>query len=292
MSRDAMNGVTLSVVVPVYGCAPCLDVLYHRVFAALDQLQVTTELVLVDDCAPDDAWPIIARLAQADPRVRGVRLSRNFGQHAAITAGLDQARGTWCIVMDCDLQDPPEDIPRFYQRALEGFDVVLGKRKGMQASGFRRWASKTFFGWMSPFATETRDGRFGTFSILSRRVVNAFLAMQDRDRHYLFILRWLGFSTAVIEYDHGERHAGQSSYTLAKLIRHALSAVAFQSVALLEAMVVCGFGMGILGLLLAGALVLQYFVSVDPVPGWSSLAVLILVTSGILVWSVFSVEIE
>ena len=111
MSRDAMNGVTLSVVVPVYGCAPCLDVLYHRVFAALDQLQVTAELVLVDDCGPDDAWPIIARLAQADPRVRGIRLSRNFGQHAAITAGLDQARGTWCIVMDCDLQDPPEDIP-------------------------------------------------------------------------------------------------------------------------------------------------------------------------------------
>jgi glycosyltransferase involved in cell wall biosynthesis len=109
--------VELSVVVPVYGCADCLEALYQRLSPVLQACASSYEIILVDDCAPDGAWQVIRRLSEQDPRVRGLRLSRNFGQHAAITAGLAECAGERAVVMDCDLQDPPEAIPALVQRA-------------------------------------------------------------------------------------------------------------------------------------------------------------------------------
>ncbi len=128
----------MSVVVPVYGCEPCLEHLHERLSATLDDLG-PYEIVLVDDRAEDGAWPEIERLARLDSAVRGVRLSRNFGQHAAITAGISRARGEWIVVMDCDLQDPPEDIPRLFAKALEGHDIVFGRRTHKPTGPMRRW---------------------------------------------------------------------------------------------------------------------------------------------------------
>ena len=119
----------LSVVVPVYGCAGCLPELHRRITATLEALRIAYEIVLVDDRSQDGAWEVIGGLAREDPHVRGVRLSRNFGQHLAITAGLAESRGDWAVVMDCDLQDPPEEIPRLLEQGLRGFDVVHGRRQ-------------------------------------------------------------------------------------------------------------------------------------------------------------------
>jgi dolichol-phosphate mannosyltransferase len=274
----------LSVVVPVYGCGPCLHELHRRATATLEAMGVTYELVLVDDCADDGAWEAMADLAAGDPRVRGVRLSRNFGQHAAITAGLAQARGEWTVVMDCDLQDPPEEIPRLYAKAMEGHDIVLGRRAASRHHKGRRLGSQLYFRVMSAFTGLPFDGSFGTFSIISRKVVTAFLQFQDQDRHYLFILHWLGFRQTAVDYDHRERSIGKSSYSPLRLLQHALDGVFFQTTVALRLIVAAGFVMAALGALIAVYLVITRITG-GAAPGWTSLAVFTLTTGGFTIIS-------
>src|SRR5947209_1769783 len=136
--------VQLSVVVPVYGCADCLVALHERLTRAIAPIARSYELVFVDDRSVDDGWAVLQRLASGDPHVNAFRLSRNFGQDAAITAGLAQARGDWAVVMDCDLQEAPEDIPRLWAAAQGGHDIVRTTRRGWRHSAFRRWTSRTY----------------------------------------------------------------------------------------------------------------------------------------------------
>jgi glycosyltransferase involved in cell wall biosynthesis len=276
--------VDLSVVVPVYGCAACLEALHRRLTAALAGAVPSYEIVLVDDCAPDDAWNVIARLARADSRVRGIRLSRNFGQHAAITAGLAECKGRRALVMDCDLQDPPELIPQLYQKALAGHDIVLARRKRKRHSVFRRLAAALYFRLLGVLSNRRFDGEFGAFSIVSRPVIDAFLRFQDRDRHYLFILYWLGFDAAAVEYEHADRHSGTSAYSLRALLSHAFGGIMFQTTRVLRWIVYFGFAVSAAGALLAGCLVYLWFTRTPP-PGWTSLAVLVLVIGGFIIMS-------
>jgi polyisoprenyl-phosphate glycosyltransferase len=276
--------VELSVVVPVYGCADCLEVLYRRLTPVLQACTASYEIVLVDDCAPDGAWDVIRRLAEQDPRVRGLRLSRNFGQHAAITAGLAECSGEHAVVMDCDLQDPPEAIPQLYQHARAGHEIVLGRRKRKKQSRFRQLAASVYFRLLGAVSAHRFDGEYGAFSIISRHVIDTYLRFRDRDRHYLFILYWLGFGATSIEYDHAPRHSGQSSYSLRTLLRHAFHGLVFQTTALLRWIVYFGFCISLAGALLAAYLLFVSF-SHTPPPGWTSLAVLILLIGGFVIMS-------
>src|SRR5947209_19374946 len=158
--------VRLSVVVPVYGCAGCLEPLYQRLTRSLAQITDDYELVLMDDRSADGGWEVLQRLARSDARVRAFRLSRNFGQDAAITAGLAQARGDWAVVMDCDLQEAPEDIPRLWAAAGEGYDIVRTTRRGWRHSAFRRWTSRTYR--RLPVETDVRPD-YSNLSLLSRQ---------------------------------------------------------------------------------------------------------------------------
>src|SRR5215212_8738335 len=214
------NGGTpeLSAVVPVYGCRDCLQVLHARLSAALSDISPDYEIVLVDDRSPDRAWDVLEGLAERDPHTVAIRLSRNFGQHAAITAGLTEARGDWVVILDCDLQDPPEDIPRLYAKALDGYDIVFGRRKEKPTTWWRRQTARMYFRGLSVFSGASIDGQYGTFSLISRPVVDAFLRFKDKDRHYLFILYWLGFRTTSVDYEPAPRLAGESSYSLRTLI--------------------------------------------------------------------------
>ena len=274
----------VSVVVPVYGCARCLDALRARLHTALTECGASYEIVFVDDRSPDDSWTTLRELCAQDPAVRAFRLSRNFGQHAAITAGLAQARGRSVVVMDCDLQDPPEAIPVLLQRAREGFDVVFARRKEKKHSLYRRISAKAYFALMNLFNRSRLVGDYGCFSMISRRVVEAILTLGDRERHYLLMLHWLGFSTSEIEYEHAHRHSGSSSYTLKRLLQHALSGMLFQTTVLLRWIVYLGFFVSTAGALLAIWFVYQYFVH-NVLPGYTSLAVLILVIGGFIIIS-------
>lgn len=276
--------VALSVVVPVYGCADCLEALYRRLTPVLEACAASFEIVLVDDCAPDGAWKVIVRLAGQDPRVRGVRLSRNFGQHAAITAGLAECSGEHAVVMDCDLQDPPEAIPQLYELARAGHEIVLGRRKRKKQSLFRRLAASVYFRLLGAVSGHRFDGEYGAFSVISRPVIDTYLRFRDRDRHYLLILYWLGFDATAIEYDHAPRHSGQSSYSLRTLLRHAFHGLVFQTTVLLRWIVYFGFLVSVAGVLLAAYLIFVSFFRTPP-PGWTSLAVLILLIGGFVIMS-------
>ena len=146
-----------TIVSPVYRAENLLDELVRRIQASMSPLTENYEIILVDDCGPDNSWARIQAQAARDPRIRGVRLSRNFGQHKAITAGLDLARGEWVVVMDCDLQDQPEEIPALYQHARnEGYDLVLARRVERQDSWFKRQGSAAFYHILS-YLTETKQ---------------------------------------------------------------------------------------------------------------------------------------
>jgi len=196
----------LSVVVPVYGCADCLAALHARLTDSVRTITDRYELVFVDDRSVDDGWAVLVRLAREDPHVRAFRLSRNFGQDAAITAGLTQATGAWTVVMDCDLQEAPEDIPRLWAAAGEGYDIVRTVRRGWRHSAFRRSASRLYR--RLTLETDVRPD-YSNLSLLSRRVVDAFLRLEDRDREYMIALDWLGYDSTAIEIEHHDRHASE-----------------------------------------------------------------------------------
>ena len=279
-----MRTPELSVVVPVYGCTNCLRPLFERLSRTLEDEGVDWEVVFVDDDSPDNSWPLLEQLAEADQHVRALHLSRNFGQHAAITAGLQESRGRWVIVMDCDLQDPPEEIPKLLARAREGYDIVLTKRDRSRQRWLRRVAGRLYFRIRNSLLKTQVDPDFSTLSLISRPVVDAFLRMGDRDRQYMLILHWLGFRRTVLELSFSDRYEGHSSYTLSKLIRVGLDGMFFQTTVLLRWIIYVGFTVALAGMGLAVTLVTLYFVNRPPA-GYTSLAVLILLVGGFIIMS-------
>ena len=277
------DGVEISVVVPVYGCADCVGALYTRLKDSLAGLG-SSELVFIDDRSPDGAWEVLCELARRDPAVKAFRLSRNFGQHAAITAGLAQSTGRFTVVMDCDLQEPPEVIPALHRKALEGFDIVHTRRARRQQSMGRRIAGRAYFRLRNVLLDTATGTDHGTLSMLSRKVVDAFLSLRDKDREYLAVLDWLGYDHATVEFDHAPRHRGKSSYTLRGLARVAVDGLFFQTTILLRWIVLLGFLVAAAGGCLAAYYLFSYFTS-DPLPGYTSLAVLLLVLAGFVIIS-------
>lgn len=272
---------SISVVVPVYGCAGSLGELCARLGKTLRTMTSVYEVILVDDRSPDASWGEISALAGNFAFVRGVRLSRNFGQHMAITAGMELAHGDLVAVMDCDLQDPPERLPDLYAKLGEGYDLVLARRRSRSHGPLRVVAARVYFGLLSILTGQHIDGTYGSFCLLKRKVVDAFVRFRERDRHLLFILRWLGFAAGSIDYEHAERTTGKSSYSLSKLIRHAFDGMFFETTRLLRWVVAAGLSFVTIGLLLSVFLVYMAIVR-DPPAGWTSLAVLLLLATGVI----------
>ncbi len=217
------RAVDLSVVIPVFGCAPCLEPLYERLRIELDALGSSHEIVFVDDGTRDGSGSILSRLANAHPHVRVHRLADNAGQHAAIVAGLARARGDLVAVMDCDLQHPPEALSRFVTAAQGGVDLVLGVRDADRQPNIRWLASRGFRRTLGSFRRFPNQHAYGTFSVLSRRAVEAYLGHRDAGKGYLMVLDRLELAFTLVDYRHGERHAGRSAYTLPRLVRHAMN---------------------------------------------------------------------
>lgn len=258
------QAIDISVVLPVYKSADCIEELYNRLTLVVSQLAKNYELIFVDDGSPDSSWQQIQALSARDRRVKGVKLSRNFGQHAAISAGLKVSCGSSVVVMDADLQDPPEEIPRLIALANQGTDIVLAKRRSRKFSPWRNICAAIYFRLLNSFAQSTIDGSCATFSVLSRPVVEAYLTLNDSSRHYLFILFWLGFKRQSIEYEHGSRLHGESSYNFSKLVQHAMQGIYFQSNKLLELIVWLGLSLVGLSSLATAGLLVSCFLALTP----------------------------
>jgi dolichol-phosphate mannosyltransferase len=276
--------LVLSVVIPIYNCEECLPVLHDRLVAALTALGLRYEIVFVDDRGADNSWAVLRTIAADDTSVKVVRLSRNFGQHIAITAGIAHADGDWLVLMDCDLQDRPEDIAILLEKGQQGYDVVFSRRLNRSQSAFRRLAGRAYFRFRN-FLTKTHmDSEHGSLMAFSRQVANEFLRVRDKDRQHGVILAWLGFESAMVDLPQAPRHAGKSSYTFGKLVQSAIDGLFFQTTILLRWIVYAGFVIALAGVALAVALIAFYFF-VQPPPGWTSLAVLFLVIGGFIITS-------
>lgn len=271
-------------VIPVYGCDSCLRALHARLRTTLDSLSDSTEIVFVDDRSPDGAWQTLLQLATKDPNVKAVRLSRNFGQHYAITAGIAESRGRWVAVMDCDLQDEPEHLAALYEKAREGHDIVLARRTRRRASWPRRVAGHSYYRVRNHLVGADMFANYTNLSLISRKVADAFLALRDRDRQYLLILHWLGFDRTAIEVEPAERHSGRSAYNFRTLVRVALDGMFFQSTVLLRWIVYAGFLLAAAGAALA-LYTLVVFALGRALPQWTGLPVLILLLTGFIICS-------
>lgn len=285
MTSEAQEGAgipVISVVVPSYGCEHCLEALHASVVAALEPLVGNFELILVDDASKQADWSVISRLAERDPRVRGVRLARNFGQHYAIAAGLEYARGEWVAVMDCDLQDRPEELPRLYAKALEGYACVFARRVQRKDPSSKVLLSRAFSrvnGWLGGFEP---DASIGNFSIVARRVVRELRRFRERNRNYAMQVHWLGFPTAYLDVEHGARHAGETTYTLGRRLRHARETILSHSTKPLVLSASFGVAMALGALAAALYLLIRKFTVGVNVEGWTSVMVSLFFLFGVL----------
>ncbi|MCC2547676.1 glycosyltransferase family 2 protein [Hymenobacter sp. BT175] len=247
---------SISVVVPVYGCAGALPELYQRLTNTLTGFAGDYQLILVNDHSPDGSWEQVKALAAADPRVLGLSFSRNFGQHAAITAGLDRVTGEWAVVMDCDLQDAPEEIPRLYAHAQsQQLDVVFGRRAARQDAASKQWAGYAFHRLMAWLGGPRQDPATGNFGIFHRRVVTALGLLREPVRAFPLQVRWLGFRQGALDVQHAARPYGKSSYRFGQLLRLAFVVVLAFSDKPLRLLVKLGTGI-VAGALLGGAVAL------------------------------------
>lgn len=214
------NGKYYSIVVPVYGCASCLSTLQKRLASTLTGKEF--EIIFVDDCSPDEAWKEIEHLSDSFRNVKGIQLSRNFGQHNAITCGLNFAKGDWVIVMDCDLQDVPEEIPKLIEKSKEGYDIVFAKREDRKDEFFKKLGSTLFYKVFGYLTDTKQDHRIANFGIYDRKVVDAVLEMGDQIRYFPTMVQWVGFKKTAIAVAHAAREQGESSYNFKKLLRLAI----------------------------------------------------------------------
>lgn len=273
----------ISVVIPVYKAENSLEELYLRLKVALESISIDFEIVLVEDCGGDDSWQLIKRLATTDPRVSGIQFSRNFGQHYGISAGLDICQGEWVVVMDCDLQDRPEEIPRLYAKAQEGYDIVLAQRGVRRDPLLKRVTSWLFYKIFSYLADIEYDGNSGNFRIMSRKVVVSFCQMREQLRFFGGLVQWMGFPTTSIEVEHAARFEGKSTYTYSQLWKLASEAIIAYSDKPLRIAVRIGFLMAIFSFFYGAYVLGRALIYGSVIPGWSSLIISLYFIGGIII---------
>lgn len=272
----------ISVVIPVYGCKTCLNELCSRIKETILSLPAQYEIILVNDASPDDAWDTIKQLHEQDERIKGIDFARNFGQHHAITAGLDYTEGDWVVVMDCDLQDRPEEIANLYQKAIEGYEVVFGKRVERQDNWLKRAASKVFYRIYDYFANSNSDYTAANFSISAKKVVMAFRQMREQNRFFPLFIHWMGYKSTSIAIEHNARREGKSSYNIKKMINLATDAIISQSNKPLRLSIQFGFLVALASFIYGVYLFGRYFFLDEPVQGWTSVMVSIFFIGGLI----------
>ena len=273
----------ISVVSPVYRAEGCVSELCRRLKMVLSTITEDYEILLVEDRSPDGSWAAIVREAAADERVRGIRLARNFGQHRAITAGLDLADGDWTIVMDCDLQDPPEEISRLLHKAEEGYDIVVARFDERPESGRRQMLSKFFWGGLSWLAGIPFDYRIGNFRVMSKRVVANFRRYREQLRLLGGITSLMGFATTSISVKRDARYAGATSYTFSKLIGIAVDIAIAYSDRPLKISIVVGLVLSVVSVGVGAAIFALWLASIIAVPGWASVMVSLYLIGGLII---------
>ncbi len=274
-----------SIVSPVYRAERIIPELHSRICQALEKITQHFEIILVNDSSPDQSWQEIKKITARDKRVKGIHLSRNFGQHHAITAGLDNAKGEWIVVMDCDLQDQPEEISKMYLKAQEGYDVVLGRRVQRKDSFFKRFSSKLYNHFYSFFTDTKADATIANFGIYHRKVIESLSGIREQNRSFPLFVHWMGFSKTTVEIEHAARYEGKTSYNLKRLFRLAANSIIAFSNKPLYVSICLGFFLCFVSFCFGAYFFLRYFITQTPVAGWTSLMVSLWFIGGMIMAS-------
>lgn len=276
----------ISFVSPVYRAEKILDKLVAEIQAAMQLIGVAYEIVLVDDRSPDNSWMVMKKLSENIPQVKSIRLSRNFGQHPAIMAGLSQASGEWVVVMDCDLQDQPKEVVKLYQKAQEGYEVVLAKRQKRQDSFLKKMSSKLFSVVYSFFTDTHYDNEVANFGIYHKKVIKAILEISDSIKFFPLFVKLVGFNSTSVVVEHAEREEGNSSYSLSKLLSLAFNTIISFSNKPLKLFVKFGIAISMISFLLGMYDIYLTITGQIAVLGYSSIIVSIWFLSGIIITTI------
>lgn len=272
----------LSVVSPVYRGEKMLSELVERIHKAISPLTDDYEIVLVNDCSPDNSWERISEICAVDKKVKGINLSRNFGQPYAITAGLTYAKGNYVAVIDCDLQNKPEDLPAMYQKALEGYDVVSARRVVREDTFMKRMSSAIFhmvYDFLSGFDTDKAVAEFG---IYSKKIVDVYCSIPEYSRSFVELIHTLGFKKTTIDVLHDHRLEGKSSYNLYRLLKLSYDSIISNSNRPLHIAVGLGLTMSVLSFLMAIYNIFAKFWGLNEVEGYTSTIFSIWFVGGLL----------
>lgn len=278
-----MSNPLISIVSPEYKGEKMVSELVRRIKESVSTITDDFEIILVNDASPDNTWAEIEKECAADSRVKGLDLSRNFGQHYAITAGLHYAKGEWVVVMDCDLQDRPEEISNLYKKAMEGWDIVFAQRKQRNDSFIKRMSSKMFYSVFS-YLTETKqDPTVANFGIYNCRVIDSVLLMKDQIKYFPTMVQWVGYKKTYIPIKHDERAEGKSSYSFRRLFKLALDTIIAFSDKPLRIAVKFGFFMSVVAFVVGVVYLIRYFEGYVSVVGYSSLIISLWFIGGVLI---------
>ena len=272
----------LSIIIPIYNEEINLPVLYARLAAMLDALLLEVEVIFVNDGSRDQSLELMQGFATCDPRMHYITFSRNFGHQVAITAGLDLSRGAAVVVMDGDLQDPPELIPELYAKLHEGYEVVYAKRRSRQGeSAIKLFTAKIFYRILARITSVNIPIDTGDFRIISRKVVTALKQMPEQNKFIRGQISWIGYKQTFLEFDRSERAGGEPGYTYSKLLGLALDGITSFSDLPLRMASIGGFAVsGVAFLVMLYAIYARFFLKNYGV-GWPSLMVSVLFLGGI-----------
>lgn len=274
----------LSVVSPVYYGEFTIQELTERIFASCENIFSEIEILLINDASPDKSWEVIQGLCEKDKRIIGINLSRNFGQHYAITAGLERATGDWIVVMDCDLQDRPEEIPNLYHQALMGFDIVFAQRLERKDAASKKLSSKLFYKTFGYLTDSKQDNSIANFGIYSQKVVQSILSLKDKIRYFPTMVQWVGFNSTKIQVQHDARGNGKSSYNWGMLFKMAFDNIISFSDKPLHLTVRFGFFIALFSFFIGLYYIIKYLLGDIEVLGFTSIIISISFFSGIIIF--------
>ena len=272
----------ISIIIPVLNEEKNIQNLYERLTKVMLGLEVSYELIFVNDGSRDASIGLIKVLAKKNTAVKYIDFSRNFGHQVAVTAGLDKTKGDAVVIIDADLQDPPELIAEMYQKRKEGYEVIYAKRKNRKGEGFLKlWTAKIFYRILSKMTSISIPVDTGDFRMIDQKIVEVLREMPEKNKYLRGQISWVGFNQTFVEYDRQERHAGETGYTYRKMLHFALDGITAFSDVPLKVVTYVGFLTSIIAFLVGIYALLAKFVWENSVPGWTSLMIAILFIGGI-----------
>lgn len=274
----------ISIVSPEYKGEKIVEQLVDRITASVSTITDNFEIILVNDASPDNTWAEIEKVCAKDKRVKGLNLSRNFGQHYAITAGLAYAKGDWVVVMDCDLQDRPEEIPNLYNKAMEGYDIVFARRVVKHVGWWKRMSSVWFHAVLNWLSGSKTDPAIGNYGIYKDKVIAAIVSIPQEARGLLTLLDVVGFEKGYIDVEQDTSARGGSSFTLRKLFKQAFTVILARTNKPLRMAVGLGFVMSALSILVAIYNIVAKLIGIIQVSGYTTTVFSIWFVGGLILF--------